>query len=234
MLSFKREASGEPPPWMEDRRKNCSKEKVHLCNAFCFSHQVPLVIAFLNAHCQMFKSHTVACIFLLLLNQTIWLLESCQIMIKLSLGSILHFFTCSTFCALVAIASPWHNGGTALTFLAKRGAPIPFSDEIHFLYSRPSPTTLFIQVFSFPAVPADPTFNHYLAWCNGNDRLHGITNWTTLHFQHPLVCYLTFLSPSGDLGISLVWHNLSPPDRTGPDSFLQLFGPTVEILFKVN
>ena len=35
-----------------------------------------------------------------------------------------------------------------------------------------------------------------------------------------------FLSPSGDLGISLVWHNLSPPP--------QLFGPTVEILFKLN
>ena len=25
-----------------------------------------------------------------------------------------------------------------------------------------------------------------------------------------------FLSPSGDLGISLVWHNLSPPHPTGP------------------
>ena len=37
------------------------------------------------------------------------------------------------------------------------------------------------------------------------------------------------LSPSGDLGISLVWHNLSPPDPTP-----QLFGPTVEILFKLN
>ena len=41
----------------------------------------------------------------------------------------------------------------------------------------------------------------------------------------------TLLSPSGDLGISLVWHNLSPPDPTPPS---QLFGPTVEILFKVN
>ena len=89
MLSFKQEASGEPPPWMEDRRKNCSKEKVHLCNAFCFSHQVPLVIAFLNAHCQIFKSHNDACTFLLL-NQTIWLLGSCQIMIKLFWGSILY------------------------------------------------------------------------------------------------------------------------------------------------
>ena len=39
-----------------------------------------------------------------------------------------------------------------------------------------------------------------------------------------------FLSPSGDLGIRLVWHNLSP-DQTGPDPH---FGPTVEILFKVN
>ena len=27
------------------------------------------------------------------------------------------------------------------------------------------------------------------------------------------------LSPSGDLGISLVWHNLSGPDRTGPPTF---------------
>ena len=32
-----------------------------------------------------------------------------------------------------------------------------------------------------------------------------------------------FLSPSGDLGISLVWRNLSPPDPTGPP----LFAPTV-------
>ena len=37
---------------------------------------------------------------------------------------------------------------------------------------------------------------------------------------------LKFLSPSGDLGISLVWHNLSGPHR--------LFGLTVEILFKLN
>ena len=41
---------------------------------------------------------------------------------------------------------------------------------------------------------------------------------------------LALLSPPGDLGIGLVWHNLSPPDWTG----LQLFGPTVEILFKMN
>ena len=41
---------------------------------------------------------------------------------------------------------------------------------------------------------------------------------------------VTLLSPSGDLGIRLVWHNLSPPDRTGPP----LFSPTVEILFKLN
>ena len=39
-----------------------------------------------------------------------------------------------------------------------------------------------------------------------------------------------FLSPSGDLGIGLVWDNLSWPHPTGP----QLFGPTVEILFKLN
>ena len=36
---------------------------------------------------------------------------------------------------------------------------------------------------------------------------------------------LQLLSPSGDLGISLVWRNLSWP---------QLFGLTVEILFKLN
>ena len=34
-----------------------------------------------------------------------------------------------------------------------------------------------------------------------------------------------FLSPSGDLGIGLVWDN----NRTG-----QLFGPTVKILSKLN
>ena len=38
---------------------------------------------------------------------------------------------------------------------------------------------------------------------------------------------MSFLSPSGDLGIGLVWHNLSPPPH-------RLFGPTVEILFKLN
>ena len=32
--------------------------------------------------------------------------------------------------------------------------------------------------------------------------------------------WLALLSPSGDLGISLVWHNLSPPHPTPPDSFL--------------
>ena len=37
------------------------------------------------------------------------------------------------------------------------------------------------------------------------------------------------LLPSGDLGIGLVWDNLSPP-HPGP----QFFGPTVEILFKLN
>ena len=36
---------------------------------------------------------------------------------------------------------------------------------------------------------------------------------------------LAFLSPSGDLGIGLVW------DNPGPD---RLFGLTVEILFKLN
>ena len=38
------------------------------------------------------------------------------------------------------------------------------------------------------------------------------------------------LSPSGDLGIGLVWDN--HPHPTGPDH--PLFGPTVEILFKLN
>ena len=38
------------------------------------------------------------------------------------------------------------------------------------------------------------------------------------------------LSPSGDLGIGLVWDNhRTPPDPTGPH-----FGPNVEILFKLN
>ena len=48
---------------------------------------------------------------------------------------------------------------------------------------------------------------------------------------HPggMILRKILLSPSGDLGIRLVWHNLSPPDRTGPH-----FDPTVEILFKLN
>ena len=41
--------------------------------------------------------------------------------------------------------------------------------------------------------------------------------------------YKSFFSPSGDLGIGLVWDNLSWPHWTGP-----LFGPNVEILFKLN
>ena len=44
-------------------------------------------------------------------------------------------------------------------------------------------------------------------------------------------CYILFSSPSGDLGIGLVWdNNRTPPHPTAP----QLFGPTVEILFKLN
>ena len=46
--------------------------------------------------------------------------------------------------------------------------------------------------------------------------------WTNKYF-------FSLLSPSGDLGISLVWDN--HPDRTGTDPH---FGPTVEILFKLN
>ena len=37
------------------------------------------------------------------------------------------------------------------------------------------------------------------------------------------------VSPSGDLGIGLVWDKPTGPDRTEP-----LFSPTVEILFKLN
>ena len=48
-------------------------------------------------------------------------------------------------------------------------------------------------------------------------------------FVYKVCNFCTFLSPLGDLGIGLVWDN--HPDRTTPP---QLFGPTVEILFKVN
>ena len=41
----------------------------------------------------------------------------------------------------------------------------------------------------------------------------------------PEILHPLFLSPSGDLGIGLVWDNNPTP---------QLFGPTVEILFKLN
>ena len=54
---------------------------------------------------------------------------------------------------------------------------------------------------------------------------HDTEGWRLAMMYKPWL----FLSPSGDLGISLVWHNLSPPDPTGPH-----FGPTVEILFKLN
>ena len=49
------------------------------------------------------------------------------------------------------------------------------------------------------------------------------TMYSTCVSARCIQCIL--LSPSGDLGISLVWHNLSPP---------RLFGLSVEILFKVN
>ena len=44
---------------------------------------------------------------------------------------------------------------------------------------------------------------------------------TSLHLKD----ISSLLSPSGDLGIGLVWDNPTPP---------RLFGPTVEILFKLN
>ena len=44
--------------------------------------------------------------------------------------------------------------------------------------------------------------------------------------SHIFDLWTSFLSPSGDLEIGLVWHNLSPPPPH--------FGPTVEILFKLN
>ena len=52
----------------------------------------------------------------------------------------------------------------------------------------------------------------------------------TIHLH--LIILHFFLSPSGDLGIGLVWHNLSPLDHPTPPH--PLFGPTVEILFKLN
>ena len=60
-------------------------------------------------------------------------------------------------------------------------------------------------------------------------KLYPITSYPITYIQE--LSQVNLLSPSGDLGISLVWHNLSPPDRTGPH---RLFGPTVEILFKLN
>ena len=51
-----------------------------------------------------------------------------------------------------------------------------------------------------------------------------------IFFRRQLYIFFLFLSPSGDLGIGLVWDNPTPP-HPGPD---RLFGPTVEILFKLN
>ena len=53
-------------------------------------------------------------------------------------------------------------------------------------------------------------------------------NETTIDYKN---IFEDFLSPSGDLGISLVWHNLSGPHPTTPP---RLFGLSVEILFKLN
>ena len=142
MLSFKREASGEPPPWMEDRLKNCSKEKVHLSAMhFVFLTKFPLSSLFSMLIVRSSSLTPLHAFFAPQPNNLIvWIMSNYD---KTILRVNIIFFTSSTFCALVAIASPWHNGATALTFLAKRGAPIPFSDEIHFLYSWSSPTTHF-------------------------------------------------------------------------------------------
>ena len=55
----------------------------------------------------------------------------------------------------------------------------------------------------------------------GNNTLAALTLVTVT------VPTTVFLSPSGDLGIRLVWHNRTPPPH-------RFFGPTVEILFKLN
>ena len=58
---------------------------------------------------------------------------------------------------------------------------------------------------------------------------NGVPKWNdTPCGLYMYIVHCTFLSPSGDLGIGLVWDN-HPPDRTEP-----LFGPTVEIRSQLN
>ena len=79
------------------------------------------------------------------------------------------------------------------------------------------------------------TLSDYFVWKINSNHLY----FFSYIFKTDCVVFLfsvrPFLSPSGDLGIGLVWHNLSPLDPTGPHPTPpQLFGPTVEILFKLN
>ena len=85
--------------------------------------------------------------------------------------------------------------------------------------------------------PPSVTGNHFhlyrVALCTISTSMIMLNNFVSSvrsSNSHPDLLVITtslthFLSPSGDLGIGLVWHNLSPP---------RLFGRTVEILFKVN
>ena len=54
--------------------------------------------------------------------------------------------------------------------------------------------------------------------------IHSSQIWSIIMKYEQLIAWL--LSPSGDLGIGLVWDNPTPPDR--------LFGPTVEILWNIK
>ena len=71
------------------------------------------------------------------------------------------------------------------------------------------------------------TWTHFSQYHKSTDFISGTNALSSRNAYALCTSYETvkvFLSPSGDLGIGLVWHN-----RTGPH-----FGLTVEILFKVN
>ena len=88
-----------------------------------------------------------------------------------------------------------------------------------------SPTSIYAQ-FGKPRTFSDIFFlgPRVLEWLPDFAEISSASGWSAT--RPPALPPLILLSPSGDLGIGTVWHNLSPPP--------QLFGPTVEILFKLN
>ena len=141
----------------------------------------------------------------------------------------------------------------------KRGGRVPFSFRVGIAWIELKPEDQNLMEF-FLRPEQSPRYSTKEASGGHNDNKlifswhpsYPRTIWfcSRQHHYHHHIIYIAFLlvsiisthhhhdfflikllSPSGDLGISLVWHNLSGPHPTTPP---RLFGLSVEILFKVN